>query len=256
MKNFRKLAVVLFILSLFLVGKNAFADMIIGSSGAGWQSWTLSDLNNNNGNPYWNHSSWDGGNKNIGYCLTSNNCGLYNTPPGLIDYWGKNSGAADSNFYFHGSASSNDAFTLVLELAGYSSTNIFGWYYIDPVTKAKGINHTIFYGSDAAGGIPKTISVSEYYGFFFQVPATGEIYYTQSNYNSKGLKGEQHFSVFQQNGNSFWLGMEDLSFCNTDKDYNDMILHDVTPSSVPEPSAFSLIIAGILGIGILRRFKI
>lgn len=253
MKNFRKLAVVFFIFSLFLAGKNAFADMIIGSSGTGWQSWTTSDLDNN-GNPYWDHSSWDGSNKNIGNCLTSNNCGLYNTTPGVIDYWGAIGGAADSNFYFKGSASSNDTFTLVLELAGYRSTNIFGWYDIDPVTKAKGNNHTIFNGSDGAG-ISNTFSVSEYYGFFFQVPATGKIYYTQSDYNSNGLKGQQHFSVFQQNGNSFWLGMEDLSFC-TDNDYNDMILHDVTPSSVPEPSTFSLIVAGILGIGILRRFKI
>jgi hypothetical protein len=250
MKNFKKLAGVFFILSLFLVGQNAFADMIIGSSGAGWQSWTLSDLNNN-GNPYWDHSSSDVGNKNIGYCLTSNNCGLYDTPPGVIDYWGKITGAADSNFYFQGSAGSNDDFTLLLELAGLKNSNIFGWYEIDPVTKAKGNNHIIFNGTDGAGA-EQTFTLSQFYGFFFI--GDGKTYYTQSQYNSSDV-GNQHFSIFKDD-NTFWMGIEDLPFCNSDKDYNDMVLHDVTPSSVPEPSTFSLIVAGIFGIGILRRFKI
>lgn len=253
MKNFRKLAVVLFILSLFLVGKNAFADMIIGSSGTGWQSWTTSDLNND-GNPYWDHSSWDGGNKNIGYCLTSNNCGSYNTPPGVIDYWGKISGAADSNFYFQGSAGSNDDFTLLLELAGLKNTNFFGWYKFDPVTNTKASNNNIFNGTDGAGTENNTVILPQFYGFFFTDHWNGRTYYTQSQYNSYDV-GNQHFSIFKDD-NTFWMGMEDLPSCNTDNDYNDMLLHYVTPSSVPEPSTFSLIVAGIFGIGILRRFKI
>lgn len=257
MKYFKKLAVVLFILSLFLLGENAFADMIIGSSGAGWQSWTTSDLNNN-GDPYWdNLSRGNGSNKNIGYCLTSNNCGLYNTPPGAIPYWGMvGGGAADSNFYFQGSAGSNDAFTLLLELAGYKNTNIFGWYEIDPVTKAKGNNQIIFNGSDGAGA-EKTFPLSQFYGFFFTDQYNGRTYYTQSQYNSSDI-GNQHFSIFKKkDDNTFWMGMEDTQLCHSDNDYNDMVLrYIVTPSSVPEPSTLSLIVAGIFGIGILRRFKI
>jgi hypothetical protein len=250
-QNCRKYISALFIFSVFFISTSAFADMIIGSSNSGWQSWGLSNLNNN-GNPYWDHASWDGTYKNIGYCLTSNNCGPYSAPPGTIPYWGMNDGSADPNFYFLGNPSSNDDFTLMLELAGYSSTNIFGWYEIDPNTGQKtGNNHPIFSGPDSAGTV-KAITVSQYYGFFFQVPQTGKTYYTQSQYNSDHAR-EQHFSIFKDS-NTFWMGMEDLYFCNTDKDYNDMILRDITP--VPEPSTFLLIGAGFIGVGLLRkRFK-
>ena len=261
MKNFKKLAVALFIFSLCSVGNNAYADIIVGSGN--WQSWTLSDLNND-GTPYWDHSSWDvtpvgGNNNNIGYCLTSDNCGTYSPHPGTIQYWGMGDGTADPSFYFRGSAGSNDIYSLVFELAGYSPENIFGWYQTDSAgNRTDAINHTIFLGGNTAGD-SQTIPVSEYYGFFF-TSGTGKTYYTQSGNNSDQSQ-EQHFSIFQ-NGNTFWLGMEDLSFCHTDKDYNDMILYVTIPqdttgtSSVPEPSSLSLIVAGILGLGILRRFKI
>jgi len=251
-QSLRKCISVFIIFSVFFIPTSAFADMLIGSSGSDWQNWGLSDLNNN-GTPYWDRSSWDGSNKNIGHCLTSNTCGSYSVPPGTIPYWGMSNGTADPSFYFAGIPNSNDSFTLILELAGYSSSNIFGWYEIDPNTGQKtGPNNNIFSGLDSAGA-SKTISVSQYYGFFFQIPQTRRTYYTQSQYNSDGSR-EQHFSIFQ-NGNTFWMGMEDLYFCNTDKDYNDMILRYATPEAapVPEPSTFFLMGAGLLGVGLLRK---
>ena len=253
MKNFKKLAVALFLFLLFLTVKNVYADVIIGSPGTNWQSWTLSDLNNN-GTPYWDHSSWDGDSKNIGNCLTSGNCGAYNTPPGVIDYWGNTDGTADSDFYFQGTSGSNDDFTLLLELASLHDTNIFGWYDIDPVTKAKGSNHVIFNGPDGAG-TEKTFILAQFYGFYFYDQGTGRTYYTQSEYNSDGLQ-DQHFAIFKD-GSTFWMGIEDLPLGQSDADYNDMILRDPSSAqSVPEPTTLALIVIGISGLGILRRFKI
>jgi PEP-CTERM motif/Domain of unknown function (DUF4114) len=248
----RKCIMMVLIALVLLVSANAFAEMLIGSPLAGWQDWEVSNLNNN-GIPYWDRSSRDGSNRNIGYCLTSDNCGSYSAPPGTIPYWGMNNGAADPSFYFVGIPGSNDSFTLILELAGYSSRNIFGWYEIDPGTGQKiGPNNVIFNGSDSPGA-SETITVSQYYGFFFQIPDTGRTYYTQSQYNSD-RSWEQHFSIFK-NGDTFWMGMEDLYFCNTDKDYNDMILRYATAeaSPVPEPSTFFLMGAGLLGVGLLRK---
>jgi hypothetical protein len=254
MVNFKKLVVVLFVLSLFWAGKYASADFIVGSGG--WQG-TNTYTVNNNGMPYWDNLSSDGQYKNIGYCLSTNNC--FNPAPGKMPYWGMNGGAADSNFYFQGSAGSNDAFALVLELAGYSSHNIFGWYKIDPISgkRIDGTDQIIFNGSNSAGDSAVIPIPSDLYGFYLKVPDTGKTYYTQSSNNSIGTNGEQHFSVFQDK-NSFWFGMEDLSFCSGDKDYNDMVVHITTHSSVPvpEPSTVSLIAAGIIGLGILRRLKI
>ena len=262
MKTFKTFVVVLFLLSLFFVGNNAYADTIQSLSNpldVGWQNWNLSDLDND-AKPYWDNKSSDGTNKNIGYILTSGNA-----YPGAIHYWGRfynaqqdTYGAADSNFYFTGSAGSHDVFALVLELAAYSPNNIFGWYATDENgARIDTINHIIFNGSDTAG-VSKEISVSSpYYGFYLQVLDTGKIYYTESKNNSIGTTSEQHFSVFQDN-NSFWMGMEDVSFsCGSDKDYNDMVVQ-ITQRSVPVPesSTISLIAVGIIGLGILRRLKI
>jgi hypothetical protein len=253
-QSLRQCISVLFIFSVFFIPTSAFADMLIGSPHADWQNWESSVLNNN-GTPYWDRSSWDGSNKNIGYCLTSTNCGSSFTPPGAIPYWGMSNGAADPSFYFAGIPSSDDSFTLILELAGYSSSNIFGWYQIDQSTKQKtGNNNVIFSGPDSAGA-SHTITVSQYYGFYFEIPQTGRTYYTQSQYNSDyRTRGEQHFSIFK-NGKTFWMGMEDLYFCNTDKDYNDMILRYTIPEAtpVPEPSTFFLMGAGLLGVVLLNR---
>ena len=254
METFKRFAIILFIFSLFLTGKNAYADLIKGSSGADWRKWELSDLNNN-GTPYWDHSSWDGPNKNIGNCLTSDNCGAYSPHPGAIDYWGMLHGGADSNFYFEGSAGgSDDDFTLLFALASLRTTNVFGWYETD----SNGIrinqdNHIIFNGLVDDDGANHSFTLPQFYGFYFSNTTSGRTYYTQSDYNSDD-KGQQHFAIFND-GNAFWMGIEDLPLGQSDDDYNDMILRD-PPSSVPEPSTLYLLAAGIFGLGILRRFKV
>ena len=92
----------------------SYAQSILGSSGAGFQTWTATDLNNN-GAPYWDAVTenylGDPTNKNVGFCLTgTGDCvGILTSVfvPGPIPFWGMsyNSagdllGAIDPAVYF------------------------------------------------------------------------------------------------------------------------------------------------------------
>jgi hypothetical protein len=241
-------------MSIVSISEIAFADMIIGSSGSGWQLWTAGDLNQN-GEPYWDNTSWDGRRlggpglkKNIGYCLTGTGNCILNNYPGADAFWGESSGEADPNFYFSGAADSAHNFTLELELAGFRDTNVFGWYEYNPISGQVVGKHVIFDGPDnpeQSANLP----VSENYGFYLYVGATNETYYTQSQFNTADI-GLQHFAVFRDN-DVFWIGMEDLSLDHSDKDYNDMIVRD--PVATPEPSTILLFSVGLIGTWVIRK---
>ncbi len=95
------------------------AQTLIGSPGAGWQTWTPATDLNNNGMPYWDvtwgASGGYGGKpaeKNAGFCLTSTgDCqgiGSALLAPGAIPFWGMpynsttdSGGARDDVVYFH-----------------------------------------------------------------------------------------------------------------------------------------------------------
>jgi hypothetical protein len=71
-----------------LIIPNAFADTIAGTAGNDWRSWSAGDINLNS-HPYWDSSSFDGANRNIGHYLT--NTGFFTgstAGPGAIPYWG------------------------------------------------------------------------------------------------------------------------------------------------------------------------
>jgi hypothetical protein len=226
---------------------SAFADMIIGSNGAGWQPWTLGSLNED-GKPYWDRVSGDGSKKDIGYCLTgTGNCVLDNYP-GAVAFWGNSTGQADPSFYFSSTTDSPHNFTLELELAGYHDANVFGWYAYDPISGQMLEKHIIFDGPDSP---EKSVDllIPENYGFYLYVGNTNKTYYTQSELNTDD-KGYQHFAIFRDD-NVLWIGMEDLSFNNADWDYNDMIVRD--PIATPEPSSVLLFSAGLVGIRLIRK---
>jgi hypothetical protein len=58
--------------------------------------------------------------------------------------------------------------------------------------------------------------------------------------------GNQHFALFQESAivgsEAYWMGIEDLPFSSSDKDYNDMVIK-LNSVGVPEPSS-------ILGLGL------
>jgi hypothetical protein len=210
----------------------AFGDIVSGTGG--FQSWGVGNLNEN-GAPYWDSGSNDGAQKNIGYCMSGTGaCGMSGAP-GVLPYYGAGGGAAVSGFTFTKNSSGSQA-AMQIEIAGHASTNIFGWYEVDTNVK-----HLIFTGPDVAGAVA-VFTPTLNYGFYLQ---TGSgTFYTNSVVGADS--GKQHFALFQQSAvvgsEVYWMGIEDLPFSSSDKDYNDMVIK-LNSVGVPEPSS-------ILGLGL------
>jgi hypothetical protein len=226
-----------------LFASAANATSIVGSAGAGWQIWTLTDLNQD-GTPYWDHTSSDGSQKNVGYCLTgTGNCDMAPPIPGSIPYWGQASGAYDPNIYWT-SSGLNESAALRIEIAGLAGSNQFGWYD----TTAPGVLHPIFTGPDSTGAATIFLP-SPSFGLYLQ--ADGIIFRTQSGTGAD--PGNQHLAVFHQpNSEVFWLGLEDLPFVRSDRDYNDMVVRIET---TPEPATFLIMGTVLLLAGGLRQIR-
>ncbi len=224
---------------------SAGATTLVGSPGAGWQSWTTAHLNKD-GTPYWDNPSQDGNDKNIGYFLSKT--GAYAShplAPGITpDYWGYSDGSADLNFHFNSPLS--QTVKLVLEVAGLANVNELGWYDV-----STGLGGVIFPGL-AGSGSTAIFSPSTNFGLYIKTSA-GVKYYTQSMLNPSAEQQHQHFAVFKEAPGVFWIGIEDKP-ANTGEgfggDYNDMVIRMAV---IPEPATMSLFALGLLPL--LRRRK-
>jgi hypothetical protein len=159
----------------------AQAQTLIGSAGAGWQTWNLAldadgnyvDLNSNL-SPYWdvpfltfNVSTATGGyggdpaSKSIGYCLTSTgDCqgvGSALFAPGPIPYWGMKDynsandtgGTMDPTMYFR-TIRGGQSYQATLFLNTATNTteiNEFGWFQTNSTGTLNGTKHVLFRGS-------------------------------------------------------------------------------------------------------------
>lgn len=228
----KKEFLVLAAVALFLAPA-AFGDIVSGTGG--FQSWDVGNLNQN-GTPYWDSVSSDGALKNVGYCISGTGaCGMSGAP-GVIPYYGTGvGGGAVSAFTFVKNSSGSQA-AMQIEIAGNANSNIFGWYDVATNNKTQ-----LFSGPQGAGAVAMFTPTASY-GFYLQ---TGSgTFYTNSGVGADS--GNQHFALFQQSAavgsEVYWMGIEDLPFSSSDKDYNDMVIK-LNSVAVPEPSS-------ILGLGL------
>jgi uncharacterized repeat protein (TIGR01451 family) len=185
----------------------SYADSIIGSPGAGFQSWTVSFNNlNTSSAPYWDYPTMYRGTNifppgfppfvtsppgqfaNVGFCLTGTiNCPPQflnpGPPPGSIPFWGMpydsatdTGGALDPNFFFV--KDTPDALHATLEVQLSQSAielNEFGWFETDAAGSFVGQLHPLFLGSGVPlgsvtptpVGTTVTFIPTQFYGYYF-----------------------------------------------------------------------------------------
>ena len=183
--------ILLIALAVWAISGTSYAQTLIGSPGAGWQTWsttngaqpqlgTLGDLNSN-GAPYWDvpflaFGQYNGSpaNKSVGWCLTSNgDCQGIDSKlfaPGTLPFWsmpydpvaddpnGPKPGALDPKVYFKSDSYGTTSYRATLHLNTATNTreiNEFGWFETDSTGSIHGAHHVIFNGSGFPPGSRK-----------------------------------------------------------------------------------------------------
>lgn len=176
----------------------ANAQTLIGSPGAGWQTWSVVPISsaqpdlNENGFPYWDvqwgaAGSYEGNpaEKNVGYCMTSTgDCqgmGSGALAPGAIPFWGMpydpvgdTGGARDNNVYFHSTGGPLVAVLYLNATANPDEVNEFGWFETNATGTVVGTRHKLFSGTgvnhnlipDRVGKVVAFIPTA-YFGYYY-----------------------------------------------------------------------------------------
>lgn len=185
-KAVRPETILILLVAIAVCATGASAQTLIGSTGAGWQTWSttngaqpnlgsLGDLNSN-GAPYWDVPFLAFGNysgtpaaKSIGWCMTSNgDCqgiGSKLFAPGALPFWGMpydatadnptgpQPGALDPTMYFKTGRYGGTSYKATLYLNSATNTveiNEFGWFETNSTGTENGPRHVLFQG----GGNP------------------------------------------------------------------------------------------------------
>ena len=201
--SLRKLTLTLVIaMALWAMCGTSYAQNLIGSPGAGWQTWNLAkdaygdfiDLNSN-GAPYWDvpflafSFGMYGGTpaaKSVGWCLTSTgDCqgvGSALFAPGPLPFWGMyynkvadTGGAIDPKVYFGNGSQQTLQATLYLNTATNTrEINEFGWFETDHTGTFHGKSHKLFQGTGYSQtltpdrvGKTVTFTPTSYFGFYY-----------------------------------------------------------------------------------------
>jgi hypothetical protein len=203
----------LIVLAVSATCSTSFAQTIIGSPGAGFQTWKAANLNNN-GAPYWDAFTKNQLNnntsRNIGFCLTnSGDCVGINSAlfaPGAIPFWGMpynsaadTGGGQDALVYFKRDHEHLTA-TLQLQLSTVvTEINEFGWFETNSTGTALGPIHQLFQGSGVPSPVGKEVALkpTEYFGFYFKdVSEGGCLAYTIASFTTDPACSGHVFAVF------------------------------------------------------------
>ncbi|MEO6008098.1 MAG: PEP-CTERM sorting domain-containing protein [Vicinamibacteraceae bacterium] len=263
-----------------LITAPAQAAPILGTAGTGLQN---AGIPMENSVRYWDGNSWDSDGMHDGAGFSPCSAGsmangipchlnasadevavraglpgtTFTLAEGGIGYqaWGQNNGNADLNYGFDGGQGGLYDFSMLGEFTDDWDVNEIGWYDLgNPQSR-----HTIFSASAVVGSTARVWIPSNFGFYYLNTSGNGEIFYTQSAFNTLGAT-KQQFAAFQR-GDYTIMGVEDI-FSNTltrgwqagtaDYDYND-VMFGYRSAAVPEPGTLLLLGMGVAAIALRRR---
>lgn len=176
------------------------AQTLIGSSGAGWQTWTVTAISNNqpdlndSGSPWWD-LQWAaagsyglnsmGADKNPGFCMTATgDCvgiGSGALAPGTLPFWAYSydsvndtGGARDNKVYFRSSGTRLRATLYLNATANPDEVNDFGWFETNSSGSIVGTKHLLFSGTAVTKdqiptptGTSVVFTPTRYFGYYY-----------------------------------------------------------------------------------------
>jgi len=176
------------------------AQTLIGSPGAGWQTWTVTPISSNqpdlndSGTPWWD-LQWAaagsyglnsaGADKNPGFCMTgTGDCvGIASGTfaPGALPFWGMqydpltdSGGARDNNVYFKSSGGRLRATLYLNATANPNEVNDFGWFETTATGSVVVTRHLLFSGTGVnkdqiptPTGTSVTFLPTKYFGYYY-----------------------------------------------------------------------------------------
>lgn len=177
----------------------SYAQTLIGSSGAGWQSWTVIPISstqpdlNDNGAPWWDlqwnaagaYGTSSTADKNPGFCITATgDCvgfGSQGLAPGALPFWGMSydsagdsGGARDNTVYFRSNGSRLRATLYLNATAVANEVNDFGWFETNSTGSMVGTRHLLFSGTGnnkdqipTATGTSVNFTPTRYFGYYY-----------------------------------------------------------------------------------------